>query len=82
MRAARETLAKRFHKGFAHGQECLAILDVLRFTLDENPIPALKALQNVRTVNSHWISAPDAGAFYAYGRSHWLERVQSQRAKS
>jgi hypothetical protein len=78
MRAARETLARRFHGGFGAGSECLAILDLLRFLLGENLIPALKNLSNVRTVQSHWIRPRSASAFHAYGRAHWFERTDSR----
>jgi hypothetical protein len=78
MQAARESLARRFHGGFAIGKECVAILDVLRFLLEENPIPALKNLANVRTVQSHWVKPGGSSAFQAYARAHWFRRTDSR----
>jgi hypothetical protein len=87
MRAARESLTRRFHDGFASGKECLTILDVVRFLLSEDPIPALAKLDNVRTVQSHWVKPRSANAFHPYGRVHWFQstvsrmkfRVESER---
>jgi hypothetical protein len=78
MRRARKTLMQRFHSGFSFGKDCIAILDVLRFLLRENPLPALMKLPGVRTVQSHWIRPARSNTHHTYGRVHWFQRTDSK----
>jgi hypothetical protein len=77
MRAARKALAERFHAGFGTGKECVVILDMLRYTMTENPIPAFKGLPGFRSLQSTWIKRPKAEEFQGYGRAHWFQRIGS-----
>jgi hypothetical protein len=89
MLAARKKLAERFHEGFASGKECVVILDLLRFTMTENPVKSFMALPGFRSLQSTLIKRPKPGEFRAYGRAHWFRRmgsgmkfcVESQRQK-
>ena len=77
MREAQESLRKRFHSGIASCADCIAILDVLRFVCDENPLPALKQLPAFRTLGSNWVKRPPPGKFQGYGRVHWFRHTGS-----
>src|SRR5882757_5751724 len=78
MRRARKSLMHRFHSGFSFGKECIAIVDVLRFLLSENPLPALMKLPGVRTVQSHWIRPARSNMHHSYSRVFWFRRTDSK----
>jgi hypothetical protein len=78
MLRARKSLMQRFHSGFNFGRECIAIVDVLRFLLSVDPLPALMKLPGVRTVQSHFIRPSRSNTHYAYGRVHWFKRTDSK----
>jgi hypothetical protein len=77
MRAARESLARRFHPGISSGRECVVILDRLRFLCDENPTEALRGLRGFRSLQGHRINRTGPESFQPYGRVHWFRRKGS-----
>lgn len=78
MREAQESLRKRFHGGIYLDADCIAILDVVRFVCDENPLPALKQLPGFRSLQSTWVKRPPPGKCQGYGRVHWFQREGSR----
>jgi hypothetical protein len=79
MQAAGKLLEQWFHSGLYPGKQCVAILDVLRYPLTENPIAALMELPGLRSLRSTRITRPaDSRDFQGYGRAHWFQRDKSK----
>jgi hypothetical protein len=75
--AARKSLARRFHSGFALGLECFVVLDVLQITCRENSTAALNGVDFLRSVKKHWLKQSSATQFRPYARAHWFEGAGS-----
>ena len=54
------------------------ILDLLRYTVEENPIPAFMGLPGIQSLQSTRIRQPPPGEFQGYGRGHWFKRYGSE----
>jgi hypothetical protein len=78
MRAARERLERRFHGGLFPGKQCVAIVDLLRFAVAKNPIPALRGLPDFHLLRTTWIRPRDPNHDHGYGRAHWFRRFKSE----
>lgn len=76
MRAARETMRRRFHSGV--GKDCVAILDRLRFVCDRDPIPALRTLPGFSAGLSRFPRRRDRESFQAYAQLRWFHHERSQ----
>ncbi len=74
MRAAKKALRRRFHGGVNPGQDCVVILDLLRYTMEENPIPSFMGLPGFQSLQNTRIKQPPHDEFQGYGRAHWFKR--------
>ncbi|HXP78853.1 MAG TPA: hypothetical protein VN976_03025 [Verrucomicrobiae bacterium] len=78
MLAAKKMLRRRFHGGVNPGPECAVILDLLRYTMKENPIPAFMELPGFQSLQNTKIKRPPLDEFQGYGRAHWFKRYGSE----
>jgi hypothetical protein len=72
-----KSIARRFHGGLFAGALCVAIVDVLRFTCAQDPLPALRQHPHFRCRSCRRIKRTP-GKFQAYGRVHWFQDRQSE----
>lgn len=71
-----KSIARRFHSGIFVTALCVAILDVLRFTCEHDPLRLLRQHPDLRCLSSRWIRRIP-GRFQAYGHAHWFKHLRS-----
>jgi hypothetical protein len=76
MRAARKTIARKFHSGA--GKDCMAILDRLRFVCDADPVPTLRVLPGFHTGRSVFPRRQNPAWFQPYGHGQWFQSEKSK----
>lgn len=67
-------LEQLFHQGFKLPARCvvLVLIDVLRFTCNENPLPALRDIPGLQGRSNSWIKRRGSEHFQVYGRAQWF----------
>lgn len=75
--AARESLWRRFHRGFAEDRECLVLLDVLRLISEADPTEALKDLDFLHSDKKHRVERKTPEEFLPYRYAHWFTGIGS-----
>jgi hypothetical protein len=71
---AERALGSRFHRGLVKlaGQLVLALVDMLRFTCMDNPLPALRNFEGLSAGANTWIKSQGSAHFQCYGRVQWF----------
>lgn len=70
--AIKATARRKFHAGHFKYALCAALLDVLRFVFEHNPLPALQTNHHFRGTGTRLVRGmPDK--FLAYRRVHWFQ---------
>lgn len=75
-RGLSRTISRKFHSGIFGAALCVAILDVLRFSCENNPLPALRKHSDLRCRSCRRIKSIP-GKFLAYSLVYWFEHVGS-----
>lgn len=78
MLAAKKALRHWFHGGVNPGRNCVVILDLLRYTMKESPIPAFMGLPGFQSLQNTRIKRPPLDEFQGYARAHWFKRYGSE----